>query len=151
MDKLTQIAEKHSNKLKYLILTGAIIGLVNTFGRADFNLILYLYMYYIWNFMAEDQEIQTREKITSFYILIYSLLIDFIWCIFWNSQWGYLKEDIESGTHCLVIFLSWIGIILKLIIAFLIAVSEKNVLKGTLPKAIEERLNKEGYFSQVDA
>ena len=30
MDKVTQIAEKYSDKLKYLLLTGAGIGLINT-------------------------------------------------------------------------------------------------------------------------
>ena len=149
MEKVTQIAEKHSDKLKYLLLAGACIGLINTFCRADYNFILYLYMYYIWIYMTNDPEIQTREKATSFYILCYSLIIDLIWCFFWKSQWGYLKEDIESGTHGLVIFLSWIGILLKIVVGIVIAVSEKNVIKGTLPKALGEKLN-EGYMPQID-
>ena len=149
MEKVTQIAEKHSDKLKYLLISGACIGLINTFCRADYNFILYLYMYYIWIYMTNDPEIQTREKATSFYILCYSLIIDLIWCFFWKSQWGYLKEDIESGTHGLVIFLSWIGIFLKIVVGIVIAVSEKNVIKGTLPKALGEKLN-EGYMPQID-
>ena len=149
MEKETQIAEKHSDKLKYLLISGACIGLINTFCRADYNFILYLYMYYIWIYMTNDPEIQTREKATSFYILCYSLIIDLIWCFFWKSQWGYLKEDIESGTHGLVIFLSWIGIFLKIVVGIVIAVSEKNVIKGTLPKALGEKLN-EGYMPQID-
>ena len=99
--------------------------------------------------MTEDQEIQAREKLTVFYILIYSLLIDIIWCIFWKSQWSYLKEDIESGIHGLVVFLSWIGILLKIIVSIVIAVSEKNIIKGSLPKKLEEKLN-EGYLPQID-
>ena len=149
MDKLTQLAEKYSDKLKYLILAGAIIGLINTFCRADYNFILYIYMYYIWTHMTEDQEIQSREKLTVFYILIYSLVIDLIWCIFWKSQWGYLKEDIESGIHGLVIFISWIGILLKIVIGIIIAVSEKNIIKGSLPKPLGEKLNA-GYIPQID-
>ena len=93
--------------------------------------------------LTEDQEIQTREKITIFYILFYSLIIDIIWCFFWKSQWGYLKEDIESGTHGLVIFLSWVGILLKVIIGLIIVFSEKNIMKGALPKKLGEKLNKE--------
>ena len=150
MDKLTQLAEKYSDKLKYLILAGAIIGLINTFCRADYNFIFYLYMYYIWVYLTDDKEVQEREKLTSFYILLYSLLIDFIWCIFWQSQWSYLKEDIESGIHGLVIFLSWIGIILKLIIGCLMAVSEKSSLKENLPKVFREKLNKGDYLRQID-
>ena len=149
MDTISRLAEKYSDKLKYLILAGASIGLINTFCRADYNFILYLYMFYVWMHLTEDQEIQTREKITIFYILFYSLFIDIIWCFFWKSQWGYLKEDIESGTHGLVIFLSWVGILLKIAIGVIIAVSEKNILKGILPQKLSEKLNP-GYLPQID-
>ena len=149
MDTISRLAEKYSDKLKYLILAGASIGLINTFCRADYNFILYLYMLYVWMHLTEDQEIQTREKITIFYILFYSLIIDIIWCFFWKSQWGYLKEDIESGTHGLVIFLSWVGILLKVIIGLIIVFSEKNIMKGALPKKLGEKLNKE-YEQHID-
>ena len=149
MEAVNKIGQKFSDKLKYLFLSGACLALINTFSRADYNFVLYLYMYYIWIYMTNDPEIQTREKATSFYILFYSLFIDIIWCFFWKSQWGYLKEDIESGTHGLVIFLSWIGILLKIVVGIVIAVSEKNVIKGTLPKALGEKLNS-GYLPQID-
>ena len=149
MDRVSQFAKTNSDKLKYLILTGAFIGLINTFCRADYNFILYLYMFYVWMHLTEDAEIQTREKITIFYILFYSLFIDVIWCFFWKSQWGYLKEDIESGTHGLVIFLSWIGILLKVIIMIIIVFSEKNIMKGALPRKLGEKLNA-GYSKQID-
>ena len=150
MEAMNKIGQKFSDKLKYLFLSGACLALINTFSRADYNFVLYLYMYYIWIYITNDLEIQTREKITSFYILFYSLFIDIIWCFFWKSQWGYLKEDIESGTHGFVIFLSWIGIFLKIFIFIVIAVSEKNIIKGTLPKALGEKLNSRGYLPQVD-
>ena len=150
MEAVNKIGQKFSDKLKYLFLSGACLALINTFSRADYNFVLYLYMYYIWIYITNDLEIQTREKITSFYILFYSLFIDIIWCFFWKSQWGYLKEDIESGTHGFVIFLSWIGIFLKIFIFIVIAVSEKNIIKGTLPKALGEKLNSRGYLPQVD-
>ena len=149
MEKIIKTVQIHLDKLKYLIMAGAVIGLINTFCRADYNFILYLYMYFIWIHITEDKEIQTREKITIFYLLLYSLFIDLIWCFFWKSQWGYLQEDIESGIHGLVIFLSWIGILLKIVIEVFIAVSEINALKGTLPKRLGEKLNSE-YLPQID-
>lgn len=149
MEKVTQLAEKYSDKLKYLLLGGALVGLINTFCRADYNLVIYLYMFYVWQFMKDDLESQTREKVTFFYILCYSIIIDVIWCFFWNSKWNLLKEDIESGTHGLVIFFSWIGIFLKIVVGIIIAVSERNILKGTLPKKLNEKLN-EGYMPQYD-
>ena len=149
MEKVKQLAEKHSDKLKYLLLFGAFIGLINTFCRADYNFIIYLYMFYVWSFMKDDLENQTREKVTFFYILCYSIFIDLIWCFFWSSKWGLLKEDIESGTHKLVLFFSWIGIFLKGIIGVVIAVSERNIIKGSLPRALSEKLNN-GYQHQFD-
>ncbi len=149
MEKVIQLAEKYSDKLKYLLLGGALVGLINTFCRADYNLVIYLYMFYVWQFMKDDLESQTREKVTFFYILCYSIIIDVIWCFFWNSKWNLLKEDIESGTHGLVIFFSWIGIFLKIVVGIIIAVSERNILKGTLPKKLNEKLN-EGYIPQYD-
>ena len=149
MEKVKQLAEKYSDKLKYLLLIGAFVGLINTFCRADYNFVIYLYMFYVWAFMKEDLESQAREKVTFFYILCYSIIIDIIWCFFWNAKWDLLKEDIESGTHGLVIFFSWIGIIIKLIVGLIIAVSERNILKGSLPKALSEKLNS-GYLPQVD-
>ena len=149
MEKVKQLAEKYSDKLKYLLLIGAFVGLINTFCRADYNFVIYLYMFYLWTFMKEDLESQAREKVTFFYILCYSIIIDVIWCFFWDAKWDLLKEDIESGTHGLVIFFSWIGIIIKLIVGLIIAVSERNILKGTLPKTLSEKLNS-GYLPQVD-
>ena len=149
MEKVKQLAEKYSDKLKYLFIGGALIGLINTFCRADYNFILYLYMFYVWRFMNDDLESQIREKVTFFYILLYSSIIDIIWCFFWSSKWGLLKEDIESGTHGLVIFCSWIGILFKAIILIIIFVSERNNLKGSLPKALSQKFNSE-YLQQVD-
>ena len=149
MEKVQQIAEQHSGKLKYLLLIGAFIGLMNTFCRADYNFVIYLYMFYVWIFMKEDPESQAREKTTFFYILLYSVVIDIIWCFFWNSKWNLLKEDIESGTHGLVLFLSWIGILVKAAVLLIIIVSERHVLKGSLPKALSEKFNPE-YLPQID-
>ena len=149
MEKIKNIAVKHSSKLKYLFLVGAIIAGINTLSRADYNFVVYLYMFYVWTFMKEDLESQAREKVTFFYILCYSIIVDIIWCFFWNSKWGLLKEDIESGTHGLVIFCSWIGILFKAIILIIIFVSERNNLKGSLPKALSQKFNSE-YLQQVD-
>ena len=89
--------------------------------RADYNIEKYLYMFYVWAFIVEDLENQSREKVTFFYILWSSLIVDIIWCFFWKSKWRLLKKDIESGTHGLVILLSWIGIFLKEVIGFIIS------------------------------
>ena len=78
MEKITKTVQTHLDKLKYLIMAGAVIGLINTFCRADYNFILYLYMYFIWIHITEDKEIQTREKITIFYLLLVSVSINIL-------------------------------------------------------------------------
>ena len=149
MEKVKQLGEKFSDKLIYLFICGALIGLINAFSRADYNFILYLYMFYVWRFMKDDLENQTREKMIFFYILLYSCIIDIIWCILWKGKWGILKDDIESGVHGLVILFSWIGILIKFLIILIISVSEWNTIRGTLPKALSEKFNSE-YLPQVD-
>jgi len=114
MDRLKQLVIKHQNNFKFLLFAGAAIACLNTLARADFNIILYLYVYYVWHNMADSKEAQTNEKINSFFVFLFSLLIDFIWVFFWGSRWGE-KDDNEAFVHSFVIFFSWIGILLKVI------------------------------------
>ena len=103
---------KHSSKLKYLFLLGAVIAAINTLSRADYNFVIYLYMFYVWTFMGDSAEAQRQDKIGTFYILVYSLVIDFIWCIFWGGKW----DTVPTLMHELTLFFSWCGILLKLFI-----------------------------------
>jgi hypothetical protein len=141
MEKIKILAKQNSNKLKYLLVIGAIIGGINTLCRADYNLILYLYMYYIWHYMNNQKESQIQEKVSSFFFAFYSLIIDIIWCIFWGRKWNSLKKDSESTIHSIVIFLSWIGIILKIIISIMIGVLDWENIKSSLPEKLQEKVN----------
>ena len=51
MEKVKHFIFQHQDKLKYGLLLGAGIGALNCIARADYNLILYLYIYYIWNIL----------------------------------------------------------------------------------------------------
>ena len=150
MEKVKNLAEENKNKLIYLFLGGAFLAGVNTFfGRADYNLFIYLYMSYIWKFMDNIKESQIQEKTNTFNVLLYSLLIDIFWCIYWNGKWNNLKVDSESMIHSLVIFTSWIGVIIKLVLIVMIGIIEWSVIKTILPKKLQEKLNPE-YSPQVD-
>ena len=136
--------------LLLLFLGGAVLAGINTFfGRADYNLFIYLYMSYIWKFMSGTSENQKQEKSNTFNILLYSLLIDIFWCLYWNSTWNNLKVDPEGAIHSLVILTSWIGILLKIVIISMIGILEWNVIKTVLPKKLQEKLNP-GYDPQID-
>ena len=150
MDKVKNIAHENKNNLIYLFLGGAILAGINTFfGRADYNLFIYLYMSYIWKFMDNIKESQIQEKINTFNVLLYSLLIDIFWCLYWNSKWNNLKEDSEGTIHSLVILISWIGILLKIIIIGMLGILEWNIIKTILPKKLQDKLNPE-YSQQID-
>ena len=150
MDSVKKFATENKNNLLLFFLGGAILAGINTFfGRADYNLFIYLYMSYIWKFMSGASENQTQEKSNTFNILIYSLFIDIFWCLYWNSKWNNLKIDPEGAIHSLVILTSWIGILLKIVIICMIGILEWNVIKTVLPKKLQEKLNP-GYDPQID-
>ena len=150
MEKVKNLAQENKNNLIYLFLGGAILAGTNTFfGRADYNLFLYLYMSYIWKFMDNIKENQIQEKINTFIALVYSLFIDIFWVLYWNAKWNNLKVDSEGAIHSLVILTSWIGVLLKLLIIGMIGILEWNIIKTVLPKKIQEKLNPE-YSQQID-
>ena len=146
MEKIKNLAKQNSHRLNFLLITGAIIGGINTLSRADYNLILYLYMYYIWHFMDNQKESQIQEKVSSFFFAFYSLIIDIIWCIFWGKKWNSLQKDSESTIHFIVIFLSWIGIIIKIISLFIICIVEWDFIKSSLPKKLQDKFNNGNKF-----
>ena len=151
MEQAKSLVNQHSSKLQYVYLIGAGIAALNTLCRADYNFIIYLYMFYVWKFMENSVDSQAQEKVASFFILLYSLLIDFFWCFFWGAKWGNLMNDPEGGIHKMVIFLSWIGILLKIVALFMIGVLDWQSIKSAVPAKLQEKLNNnEGFMPQQD-
>ena len=134
MEKVKQLAEKYSDKLKYLLLIGAFVGLINTFCRADYNFVIYLYMFYVWTFMGDSAEAQRQDKIGTFYILVYSLVIDFIWCLFWGGKW----DTVPTLFHEMTLFFSWLGIILKICIVLFVGVLELDLIKASINSLLKK-------------
>jgi hypothetical protein len=119
MENVKQSISNHIDKFKFLLFGGTIIAAINSIARPDFNIILYLYIYYVWNMMNDSKvkiiiikETQISEKINTFFIMLFSLGIDIIWVFFWTGRYAMIKDE-EKSIHSIVIFLSWIGIILK--------------------------------------
>ena len=137
MEKLKKIIIKFSSKLKYLYLCGAIIAGLNTLSRADYNFVLYLYMFYVWNFMENSSPNQKQDKIGCFYILIYSLFIDFIWTIYWGGKW----DTVPTLFHGMTLFFSWIGILLKFFIIIFIGILESDNIKSSLKSSLNVKNN----------
>jgi hypothetical protein len=115
MDAIKDLVIKHQDKFKFLIYAGVGIAGFNCLTRPDYNLIIYLYIYYIWFILTDNKETQSKEKTSAFFFLAYSLVIDFSWTIFWSGKWGHIKHDFEKSIHILVVLMSWVAIILKVI------------------------------------
>lgn len=151
MNQVKEQIEKHMDKFKFVLLIGAAIAVVNTLCRADYNFIIYLYMYYVWQFFTNSKESQSQEKVSCFFICIYSLLIDLIWCFYWSSKWGSMEEDNESGVHALVKLLSWIGILVKILVIAMVGLSDWETIKVALPAKLQQKFNAAGgYGPQID-
>ena len=52
------------------------------------------------------------SKIGTFYLTVFTLLIDFIWALYWGEKW----ENVPTLFHEMTLFLSWCGIILKIFV-----------------------------------
>ena len=135
MQKIKNIVARHSSKLKYLFLCGAIIAAINTLSRADYNFVVYLYMFYVWTFMGDSAEAQRQDKVGTFYILLYSLLIDFIWCIFWGGKWN----NVPTLFHEMTLFFSWCGIVLKICIVLFIGFLEFDNIKESIQSLMKKK------------
>ena len=142
MDKIRNLLANHSGKIKYLFLCGAVIAAINTLSRADYNFVLYLYMFYVWTFMGNCMEEQRQDKIGTFYILFYSLLIDVFWNLFWGGKW----DTIPTLAHEVTLFCSWVGLILKVCIIIIIGLSELEVIKSSLFRFLRARDNQSKSF-----
>ena len=149
MEQLKNAATTHAKKLQYVYLIGAGIAAINTLGRADYNFIIYLYMFYVTKYMENAKETKAQEKVASFFILLYSLFVDFFWCFYWGGKWGDLKNDPEHGIHLTVLVLSWIGILVKIVALFMIGFLDWTNIKASLPNQLKQKLNAD-YAPQVD-
>ena len=146
MEKIKNIAVKHSSKLKYLFLVGAIIAGINTLSRADYNFVVYLYMFYVWTFMGDSAEVQRQDKVGTFYILLYSLLIDTVWCLFWGGKW----DQVPSLFHEITLFFSWIGIIWKILIIICVCLLELDIIRASLLSSFKGKSNQQKLYYQQD-
>ena len=142
---MDRFLKQHSGKLKYLFLLGATIAALNTLSRADYNFVLYLYMFYVWTFLGNSTEIQAEDKLGTFYILLYSLFIDIFWCLFWGGKW----DDISTLVHEFTLFFSWIGIVVKFCLIVIVGILEWDIIKVSFVRLLKQKSNK-GQFDPFE-
>jgi len=54
MEKIKEFVFNNKDNLKYGLFVGAIIGAFNCLARPDYNIVSYLYIFYVW-YMIEDK------------------------------------------------------------------------------------------------
>lgn len=96
----------HINKLFLAII---VISLFTYFERADYNLPLFAFTYLLWNHHKPNQ------KARLWYLMVFSLLIDFIWVFYWAVFWNREDFSANNGTRLtsLTVISSVLNIILK--------------------------------------
>jgi len=140
---------KNQDKIKTFLLIGAGIGAFNCLTRPDYNVIIYLYIFFIFDSCNDNKEMQSSEKLNSFFFLLFSLLIDLFWTLFWSGKWSHIK-DFERTIHVIVIITSWVAIGLKGFIIFCVGLIEWSSIKSSLPTKLQERLAGGDYKAQND-
>ncbi len=55
MNKVKDQVQKYKEKLPLLFLVAAGVAAFNTLLRPDYNLVIYLYLYYIWTMMGNSK------------------------------------------------------------------------------------------------
>jgi hypothetical protein len=55
MDYLRRQIAGQPEIFKYILLGGAAVAAVNTLSRPDYNIVLYLYVYYVWMMMNDSK------------------------------------------------------------------------------------------------
>lgn len=147
MDSCKQWIYQNQDKMSYFFLLGAAIGGFNCLTRPDYNLVIYLYIYFIWMNCGDNKEMQSSEKLNSWFFLIFSVLIDVFWTLFWSGKWSHIK-DFEKTIHVIVIITSWVAIGIKGFVIFAIGLVEWSSIKASLPEKLQERLTGMNYKAQ---
>jgi hypothetical protein len=149
MDKCKDWVYQNQDKIKTFLIIGAAIAAFNCLTRPDYNLIIYLYIYFVFDSCGDNKEMQSSEKLNSWFFLIFSILIDLFWTMFWSGKWSHIR-DFERTIHVIVIITSWVAIGVKGFIIFAIGLIEWSSIKSSLPVKLQEKLTGNNYKEQAD-
>ena len=149
MDKCKDFIYRNQSKIKIILLISATLSTITCFSKFDYNLVLFLYLYFLWDNNIDNKELESSERLNVFFFLLFSFLIDLAWLFIWPGRWS-SYTDYEKNVHFIVTLSSWIILGLKLFITFSIGLIKWSSIRSSLPKAIQEKLSGEGYSEQVD-
>ena len=105
---------QHINKLFGMIL---ILSLFTYFERADYNLPLFTFSALLWNQRSPPQ------KIRVWYLLLFSLIVDFIWIIYWAVTWNNFDNK-ELALCNFTLMVSSLVFVVKIIVMIVLFLKE---------------------------
>ena len=137
MDKIEGILSK-------LFVGAAVLGGISCLARADYNLPLFIFVYFMWSHdpVSLREKNSQKEKLKIMGLILLTIIIDLVWVIYWQSFWSSAAlTNWNSTLHSIVIFCSSINIILKvihllywqIIIFVCMFLTEKNTIANDLP------------------
>ena len=107
---------EHINKLFALVV---ILSLFTYFERADYNLPLFVFVALLWNHNHPPQ------KARVWYLMTFSLLVDFIWIVYWAATWSNLNDK-ETSLYHFTLIVSSIMFVIKIIIVVILFLREDD-------------------------
>ena len=119
------------NKLFALILA---LSLFTYFERADYNLPLFTFAALLWNQKSPPQ------KTRVWYLLVFSILVDFVWIIYWAVTWS--SFDNQEVVLCdFTLIVSSIVFVVKIFVIVVLFMKE--------PECSEALINLPANFQSV--
>ena len=107
-----------------MFLAGCIFGALACFGRADYNLPLYAFLYVMW-----DQD--DNDKVMLMLLIAITFLGDLLWLFYWCPHWWSTEMGkVQAGMHNFVILCSFANFLLKLIVMGTLATVNKADLQN---------------------
>ncbi len=106
--------------IKKLFLAIIVITCFTCFQRADYNLPLFAFAYFLWEYKHPLVHIflSQSQKPRLFYLFVATWIVDFIWVVYWGATWSSDEYQVSgaSGSSTFVLTLSIISFITKVVL-----------------------------------
>ena len=132
MDKIAANMDK-------FFIGAAVLGGISCLARADYNLPLFIFVYFMWFQDPVFCHNLQKEKFKIIGLLVITFIIDIVWAIYWYSFWNSpALVNWDSTLHTIVIFCSSANILLKvssyqyqgLIVGIMFLTDKKAIIEG---------------------
>eukprot|EP01017_Pseudomicrothorax_dubius_P021138 TRINITY_DN2284_c0_g1_i2.p1 TRINITY_DN2284_c0_g1~~TRINITY_DN2284_c0_g1_i2.p1 ORF type:complete len:140 (-),score=16.54 TRINITY_DN2284_c0_g1_i2:122-541(-) len=117
--------------LNILFILGLILASLSCFVRADYNLALFAFAFFIWD-NEKVHSIKYQVRLT--YFFLYTLLFDILWIAIWIFIWQGSKLDphsFENKFHKVIMVINIANVFVKLASTIFMA-RNNEVVKDSL-------------------